>query len=139
MISMSEVASPRFDAVKKSDACCERIAGHFENLPSQVGCPAAVQVCAWLTGSSPARLLCMTLGRRVKAGTNQALPPVRNKQLRTASLETDAKTHAHASVPKQNQADLCLNTTILHTRTNTPVCNSPLWRGLYGSAGGPQL
>lgn len=125
MISTSEVASLRFDAIKKAMRAAKGIAGRLEApVPGRRPLQLSRSVLDYqgpLPLSSPSLL---TLGRGVKAGTNQAPPtplsPAPNKQIRSASLETDAKTLAHASVSKQNQADLRLNTTVVHT----PVCKS---------------
>lgn len=113
-ISMSEVASLCLDAIKR-EVCCKRILGHLE--PSALArCAAAGQVCASQTGSL---LLAFSAdpGSSCQSRHKSSLPPLPNKQIQTALLETDAKTLAHASVPKQNQADLHLNTTIMHTHT----------------------
>lgn len=56
-------------------------------------------------------------GSSCQSRHKSSLPPVANKQIHTTSLETDAKTLAHASIPKQNQAGLRLSTTITQTHT----------------------
>lgn len=113
---MFEVASLCLDATK-SDACCKRILGHLEpSVPAR--CAAAGQVCA--CSLQPGSLLLAFSpdpGSSCQSRHKSSLPPIPNKQKQIPkdSLETDAETLAHARVPKQNQADLRLNTTIMHT------------------------
>lgn len=115
---MSEVASLCLDAIK-SDVCCKRVLGHLG--PSVPGwCAAAGQVCASHTGS----LLAFSPdpGSSCQSRHKSGFPPLAHQATLTASLQT-CTNPSHGERPKQNQADLRLSTTVMHTRT--PVCNAP--------------
>lgn len=116
----------------KGELCCKcnESSGIFrlsktELFPSQVallqlawsGMTNRVSSASLLLSSWPWVIMSERAQIKQQCPFSSTLPSVRSEQIHKSSLETDAKTLTHASIPKQNQADLCLLPSAQHLRS----------------------